>query len=79
MTRIIHFVLAASVALGCVACGENAPAHDAKAAPAVAPTALAPPAKEAVVALETSAYEAWKNKGREILGRISRRQLCRLR
>ncbi|MGB7201099.1 MAG: nuclear transport factor 2 family protein [Pyrinomonadaceae bacterium] len=66
MTRIKYFVLAAAAAFVFTACGApagNAPANNANAAnTAVKPRQVGAPAKEALMTLEKSAYEAWKSK-----------------
>ncbi len=59
MVRIKYLVIAA--ALACVACDRNAPANTANAGSTAATPSVAP-AQDALVALETSALEAWKSK-----------------
>ncbi|MGA7991871.1 MAG: nuclear transport factor 2 family protein [Thermoanaerobaculia bacterium] len=64
MPQITYFALAAAAALVFTACGApagNAPTNKASAASA-AKTAPAAPTKDALVALEKSAYEAWRSK-----------------
>ena len=60
MAKIRYFVLAAAAAF--VFTAGNAPANDAKAANTAARPAAAAPTKEALMALEKSSFEAWKNK-----------------
>lgn len=60
MVKIRYFVLAAAAAF--VFTAGNAPANDAKAANTAARPAAAAPTKEAIMALEKSSFEAWKNK-----------------
>jgi len=62
MAKIKYFVLTAAAALVFTAYAGNAPANDANAANAAAKTAPAVPAKDELVRLEKSAYEAWKSK-----------------
>jgi hypothetical protein len=64
MARIKDFVFAATGALVLMACDGNAPANKVNAAnaPRAAPT------KDALVALEKSAYEAWKSKDTKFWG-----------
>ena len=62
MTNGKYFVLTAAAALVCAACAGNAPANDPNAADTAATTVPAAPTKDALVTLETSAYEAWKSK-----------------
>ena len=62
MTKIKYFVLTAAAALVFAACAGNAPANNVNAANTAAKTAPAAPTKDALVALEKSAYEAWKSK-----------------
>ncbi len=59
MIKIKYFVLAAAAVL---ACAGNAPANNANAANTSEKTAPAAPTKDVLVALEKSAYEAWKSK-----------------
>ena len=61
MAKIKYFVLTAAAALVFTAYAGNAPANDANAANAAAKTAPAVPAKDELVRLEKSAYEAWKS------------------
>jgi len=62
MIKIKYFVLTAAAALVFAACAGNAPANNANAANTAAKTAPAVPAKDELVRLEKSAYEAWKSK-----------------
>ncbi len=58
MARIKYF----AAALVFTACAGSVPANNANAANPVEATAPAAPAKDALVTLEKSAYEAWKSK-----------------
>src|SRR5271169_4038331 len=58
MARIKKF----AAALVFAACAGNVPANYANAANTPEKTAPAAPTKDALVTLETSAYEAWKSK-----------------
>jgi hypothetical protein len=58
MTTIKHV----ATALVLAACAATLPATDARAAKPAETTAPAPPSTRALVALETSAYAAWKSK-----------------
>ncbi len=60
MTKIRYFFLAAAVAF--VFTAGNAAENDAKSANTAARPAAAAPTKEALMALEKSSFEAWKNK-----------------
>ena len=65
MTKIKYFVLAAAAAFVFTACGTpagNAPANNANAANTAAKPAAAAPTKEALMTLEKSGWEAWKNR-----------------
>ncbi len=62
MARIHCFVLAGAAALAFSACGGDAPANDATATRAAAKTTQPAPAKDALVTLEKSAFEAWKTR-----------------
>ena len=62
MTKISSCVLAATAALVIAACGGDAPASHENAPPIAEETAPAAPTKDALVALEKSAYEAWKSR-----------------
>jgi len=62
MTKISSCVLAATAALVIAACGGNGPASHENAPPAAEEAAPAAPTLDALVALEKSAYEAWKSK-----------------
>ncbi|PYT00984.1 MAG: hypothetical protein DMF63_04790 [Acidobacteria bacterium] len=68
MKRFILLVVAALVAMAVTACApaantsNNASANNVKANANTAKPAAAPPTKEALVALDKSAYEAWKTK-----------------
>ncbi|MGA8278336.1 MAG: nuclear transport factor 2 family protein [Rhodanobacteraceae bacterium] len=62
MTKVKHSVLTATAALVFAACVGNASATDANAAETAAKMTPAAPAKDALVALEKSAYEAWKSR-----------------
>jgi uncharacterized protein DUF4440 len=60
MTTIKYFVLTAAAALVLTACAGNALAAGANAANTAAKPSRAAPTKDALLALEKSAYEAWK-------------------
>src|SRR5258708_5018202 len=62
MANIKYFVLTAAAALVFTTCAGNALANNANAANAAEKTAPAAPTTDALVALEKSAYEAWKSK-----------------
>lgn len=66
MTKIKYFVLAAAAVVALTGCGApagNAPANNANASNAnTAKPVAAAPTKDALMALEKSAYEAWKSK-----------------
>lgn len=62
MAKIRFFVLAASAALVFTGCAGNTPTKNANGANVAEKTAPAAPAKDALVTLEKSAYEAWKSK-----------------
>ncbi|HUF03010.1 MAG TPA: nuclear transport factor 2 family protein [Aridibacter sp.] len=65
MNKIKYFVLtvaAACLFAACVAQDGNAPANTENANTNAAETSAAAPTKEALMTLEKSAYEAWKNK-----------------
>lgn len=62
MTRFRNTVFAAAAALVVAGCAGEKPANEAPAAETTAKTAPAAPTTDALVALETSAYEAWKSK-----------------
>jgi len=57
-----HFALTIAAALALTACAGNALANDSKSPSTKEEAAASEPANEAVVALEKSAYEAWKSK-----------------
>ncbi|HME38590.1 MAG TPA: nuclear transport factor 2 family protein [Steroidobacteraceae bacterium] len=62
MAEIKYFVVSAAAAFVCTACIENALANSANAANTGEKAAPGGPTKFALVALEKSAYEAWKSK-----------------
>ncbi len=62
MAKIKNVVLGAAAALVLTACSGNAPVNNGNAANTAAKAAPGAPTKDALVTLETSAYEAWKSK-----------------
>jgi hypothetical protein len=64
MAKIKYF----AAALVFTACAGNVPANNANAANTVEKTTPAAPAKDALVTLEKSAYEAWKSKDAKFWG-----------
>jgi hypothetical protein len=57
-----HFAFTATAALAFTACAGNALANSSKASSTKGETAASEPTNDAIVALEKSAYEAWKSK-----------------
>jgi hypothetical protein len=57
-----HFALTATAALTMTACAGNALANDSESPSTAVRVAPGGPANDALVALENSAYEAWKSK-----------------
>ena len=62
MAKIVHFGLTAAAAFILATCGGNVLANNANADDTPERTASTGPTKVALIALEKSAYEAWKSK-----------------
>src|SRR4029077_664000 len=65
MAKIVHFGLTAAAAFILATCGGNVLASNTNADDTLEKTASARPTKVALLALEKSAYEAWKSKDAE--------------